>query len=93
MKREIDGLRALDCQPVIGPFPHCGPRTFVRGLEVHLHFEEQVFAHGALTLATVLSHLFGKQASTHSFTQTVVHWRERGDVYRLPAMVGQLPSL
>lgn len=93
LKREVDGLRAIDCQSVIGPFPQPGPRTFVRGLEVHLHFEEQAFAHGVLTLATVLANLFAKQASAHSFAQTVVHWRERGEVYRLPAMIGRLPSL
>jgi type VI secretion system protein ImpG len=61
LRREVDGLRAIDCQSVIGPLPQAGPRTFVRGLEVHLHFEEQAFAHGALTLATVLSIFFANK--------------------------------
>jgi type VI secretion system protein ImpG len=93
LKREVDGLRAIDCRPVIGPFPQPGPRNFVRGLEVNLHFEEQAFAHGVLPLATVLSVFFAKQASMHSFTQTVLHWRERGEAYRLPPVIGQRQSL
>lgn len=93
LKREADGLRAIHCQPVVGPYPQPGPRSFVRGLELNLHFEEQAFAHGILPLATVLSVFLAKQASTHSFTQTVLHWRERGEVFRLPAVVGQRQSL
>ena len=93
LRREVDGLRAIACQSVIGPLPQPGPRNFVRGLEVHLHFEEQAFAQGALTLGSVLSILFARQSSTHSFTQTVLHLRERGEVYRLPAIAGQRQSL
>jgi type VI secretion system protein ImpG len=93
LKREVDGVRAIDCRPIIGPFPQPGPRNFVRGLEVNVHFEEQAFVHGILPLATVLSVLFAKQVSTHSFTQTVVHWRERGEAFRLPPVVGQRTSL
>jgi type VI secretion system protein ImpG len=93
LRREVDGLRAIACRSVIGPFPEPGPRNFVRGIEVDLHVEEQAFAQGALTLATVLSIFFAKQASTHSFTQTVLHWRERGDTYRLPPVVGQRQSV
>lgn len=93
LKREVDGLRRIECQSVIGPFPQPGRRSFVRGLEVHLHFEEQAFAQGVLSLAAALSMLFAKQASTHSFIQTVVHTRERGAVYRMPAIVGQRPNV
>jgi len=93
LRREVDGLRAIACRSVIGPFPKPGPRDFVRGLEVDLHIEEQAFAHGALTLATVLSVFFAKQAPTHSFMQTVLHWRERGEAHRLPPVVGQRQSL
>ena len=93
LKREVDGLRAIQLQSVIGPFPQPGPRTFVRGLESHIHFEEEAFVHGVLPLATALSVFFAKQASMHSFAQTVIHWQERGDEYRLPAVIGLRPTI
>ena len=93
LRREVDGVRAIECRPVIGPFPEPGRRTFVRGLEIHLHLEEQAFAHSTVPLATVLSIYFAKQVSTHGFAQTILHWRERGEHYRLPAVVGQQQSL
>jgi type VI secretion system protein ImpG len=93
LKREVEGLRAIDCRPAIGPYPQPGPRHFVRGLELNLHFEEQAFTHGALPLATVLSIFLAKQAPMHSFTQTVLHWRERGEAHRLSPIVGQRHSL
>lgn len=93
LKREIDGLRAVECRPVIGPLPQPGQRRFVRGLEVNLHVEESAFTHGVMPLATVLSLFFAKQASMHSFTQTVVHFRERAELHRLPAVIGQRPCV
>lgn len=91
--REVDGLREIRCQPVIGPYPQPGPRVFVRGLEIHLHCEEEAFSHGVLTLGSVLSHFFARHVSTHSFTQTVLHTTERGEVHRWPAIAGQKDSL
>jgi len=88
LRREVEGIRAVSSKPVIGPFPQPGPQTFVRGLEIRLQCEEQIFAHGALKLASVLSVVFAKQAGTHSFTQTILDSVERGEVYRLPARPG-----
>jgi type VI secretion system protein ImpG len=93
LRREIDGIREIRCHPVIGPYPQPGPRNFVRGLEVHLHCEEHAFSHGALALASALSILFARHASTHSFSQTVLHTRERGEIHRWPAIPGQKQSL
>jgi type VI secretion system protein ImpG len=88
LRREVNAIRAITSQSAVGPFPQPGPRTFVRGLEVHLHCEEQAFAHGALTLASVLTAFFAKYAFTNSFAQTVLHTVERGEVYRWPALPG-----
>jgi type VI secretion system protein ImpG len=55
---------------------------------VQLHCEEHAFVQGALTLASVLSVFFAKHVNVHSFTQTVFHTVERGEVCRLPALAG-----
>jgi type VI secretion system protein ImpG len=88
-RREVDGLREIKARSVIGPYPAAGPRHFVRGLEIQLHCEDQAFVHGALTLSAVLSQFFAKHASDDSFTQTVLHTRQRGEVHRWPATKGQ----
>jgi type VI secretion system protein ImpG len=88
-ERQVEGIRKLRSGSIIGPFPAPGPRAFVRGLEINLECEEQAFAgHGAFVLASVLSRLFARHASTSSFTQTVLTTTERGEIYRWPALPG-----
>ena len=88
-RREIDGVRGIASSTLIRPLPGHEPREFVRGLEVRIDLEEQAFsAHGAFTLASVLSAFFTRHASVHSFTETVLWTRERGEVYRWPTARG-----
>jgi type VI secretion system protein ImpG len=94
LQRQIEGVRSVKTTPVIRPMPGPAPQTFVRGLEVQLECEDQAFsANGVFTLACVLSEFFAKQASIHSFTETVLKTRERGEVYRWPAVAGLRPTL
>jgi type VI secretion system protein ImpG len=93
LRREVDGLREIRFQSVIGPYPQPGPRNYVRGLEIHVVCEEHAFAYGSFGLASALSAFFARYASIHSFTQTVLHSRERGEVYRWPAIIGLKPCL
>jgi type VI secretion system protein ImpG len=89
LKRQIDGIRNIASRPVVGPFPAAGPRQFVRGLEIELECEEQVFgAHGAFVLAAVLARLFARHAPANSFTRTLLRTPERGEVYAFPALAG-----
>jgi type VI secretion system protein ImpG len=86
---EVEGIRAVSASTIIRPMPEPGPRHFVRGLEARLTCEESgFFMHGAFTLASVLSVFFAKYASQQSFTETVLLSRERGEVYRWPAVPG-----
>lgn len=88
LRREIDGIRSITTRPVIGPYPAPGAQRFVRGLEVRLQCEEQAFAQGALTLASVLSVFFAKHVNANSFAQTVLHTLERQEVHRFAPLVG-----
>ena len=89
LRRQIEGVRAIDSAPSVGPMPLPGPRTFARGLTITLECEEQAFAgQGPLKLAGVLSVLFARHAFSNSFTETVLTTQERGEVYRWPALLG-----
>lgn len=89
LRRETEGLRGVQTAPVIRPMPGPGPWQFARGLEITLECEEQAFsAHGAFTLASVLSQFFAKYISDNSFTETVLRSRERGEIHRWPAVAG-----
>ena len=89
LRRQPEGVRSVSATPVIRPMPAPGPRSFVRGLEIRVDCEENAFAaQGAFTLASVLSEFFAKHASIHSFTETVLSTRERGEIHRWPAVPG-----
>jgi type VI secretion system protein ImpG len=94
LRREIEGLRAVQTAAILRPAPGPGAWMFARGLEVQLDFEEQGFSpHGVFTLASVLSVFFAKHASVNSFTETVLNTRERGQVHRWPAVSGTRAAL
>jgi len=94
VQRQVDGVCAVQSSCVVGPMPGPGPRSFVRGLEIHLECEEQAFSgHGVFTLASVLSAFFARHASAHSFAQTVLRTRERGEVHRWAPVAGLQPVL
>lgn len=94
LQREIAGIRSVVSAPIVGPVPGPGPRQFARGLEINVNCEERAFAaHRFFLLAAVLSEFFGRHASVHSFTETVLHTPERGEVYRWPAVAGIQPAV
>jgi type VI secretion system protein ImpG len=89
LQRQIDGVRNIDSQPVIGPIPGPGPRRYTRGLEIQLECEEQAFGgQGAFVLAAVLARLFSKHVSANSFAQTVLTTSERGKVHTFKGLPG-----
>ncbi|MCF5919778.1 type VI secretion system baseplate subunit TssF, partial [Xanthomonas perforans] len=48
---------------------------------------------GVYLLASVLRHVFARQASLNSFTETVLCTLERNEVVRWPAHLGNRPIL
>jgi type VI secretion system protein ImpG len=85
LQRQVSGIRAISATPTERVFAGAGPRTMIRGLEVALMCEERAFSgHGVFTLASVLAAFFAKHAAINSFTDTVLHTEERGEVYRWP---------
>jgi type VI secretion system protein ImpG len=88
--QQIDGLRSIRSKPVTRPIATTGPLCFGRGLEVTLTFDEAAFeGTGVFLLAAVLEQFLAKYVSINSFTETVLHTSERGEVMRWPLKTGR----
>ncbi|MGB2971169.1 MAG: type VI secretion system baseplate subunit TssF, partial [Candidatus Competibacter sp.] len=76
--------------PLTRRAPIAGPIAFARGLEVNVTLDEGAFeGAGIFLLGAVLEQFFAKYASINSFTETVVHSSERGEIMRWPARIGK----
>jgi type VI secretion system protein ImpG len=89
MARQIEGLRAIECSPVVRRIPGAGPACYGRGLEVSVTVDEAAFeGTGVLPLAGVLDRFFARYASINSFTQTRVRSTLRGEIKTWPVRIG-----
>jgi type VI secretion system protein ImpG len=93
-RKQIDGVRTIKTQPITRRVPTPGVVAFARGLEVAISMEEgQYEGTGVFILGSVLEQFFARYVSLNSFTETVIHSLERGEIMRWPARVGQRPIL
>jgi type VI secretion system protein ImpG len=97
-RKQIEGLKTISTRPITRRVPSDGRGggaiSFARGLEVHVTFEESLFeGSGVFVLGAVLEQFFARYVSMNSFTETVVHTVERGEIMRWVAKVGQRPVL
>ena len=94
MRKQVEGLRSIRCEPVITRLPMPGPLCFGRGLEVVLEMDELVFEGGsAFLLGSVLERFLARHVSINSFTETVLRTVTRGEVMHWPARCGLRPIL
>jgi type VI secretion system protein ImpG len=88
--RQLEGIRALSSQPLIERIPCQGPIAFGRGLEITLTCDDTSFeGTRAFLLASVLEEFFSRYVSLNSFTETVLHSQQRGEVKRWPPRIGR----
>jgi type VI secretion system protein ImpG len=89
-RRQIEGVKAVGCQPVVRRIPVPGPIAFGRGLEITLTCDDGAFeGTGAFLLGSVMRHFFARYVSVNSFTETVLRTLERNEVARWPARLGK----
>ncbi|MBP8266570.1 MAG: type VI secretion system baseplate subunit TssF, partial [Zoogloea sp.] len=94
MRKQVDGLRSIRCEPVITRLPMPGPLCFGRGLEIALEIDELVFEGGsAFLLGSVLERFLARHVSINSFTETVLSTVARGEIMHWPARCGLRPIL
>lgn len=92
--KQIEGVRSVRAVPITRRAPISGPIAFARGLEVNVTLDEGSFeGSGIFLLGAVLEQFFAKYVSINSFTETVVHSSERGEIIRWPARIGKRHTL
>jgi type VI secretion system protein ImpG len=88
-KKQIEGVLAVNSQPITRRIYDRGLIAFIRGLEITLEFDELAFeGTGVFLLGAVMNVFFSKYVSINSFTETVIKTRERGEIMRWPAQLG-----
>ena len=93
-QKQIDGIVAAYCKPIIRRVESPGPLTFGRGLEVVVEFDEHGFeGTGIFILGSVLEQFFSRYVSLNSFTETVIRSQTRGEIIRWPAHPGKRPII
>ena len=93
VRKQIEGVRSAVAQPVIRPIVSDGPLAFARGMQVNLTLDEASFeGTGGFLLGAVLEEFFARYVSINSFTETVVHTVDRGEIMRWPTRIGRRQS-
>jgi type VI secretion system protein ImpG len=93
-RRQIEGIKSVQVQPVVRRLPAVGPLTFGRGLEITIDVDELAFEGGsAYTLGCVLEQFFARHVSINSFTETVLRAPGRGEIDRWTPQWGARPTL
>ena len=88
-RRQIDSLIGVVTRPVTKKLPGRGPLRFGRGIELVLTVDETGFdGISPYLFGLVLEHYVGRHVSTHSFTQSVLHSTQRGELMRWPVRTG-----
>jgi type VI secretion system protein ImpG len=86
----IEGIVGLRARRVVRRVRHEQGSGFARGLEVSLDFDESLTtATGTFLFASVLERFLGLYSSINSFTQTVAHSPQRGEIKRWPPRAGE----
>lgn len=89
-RKQIDGILNIDSKTIVRRINSKGPIVFGRGLELNLTLDESAFAGtGIFLLGMVLEQFFAHYVSINSFTETVLHSNERGEIMRWAIRLGQ----
>lgn len=90
MAKQVEGLVSTSARPIVRRMAEGVQSTAVRGLEVRVGFDESFFeGAGCYLLGAVLEVFFAKYVTLNSFTETVIHSQQRGDIARWPAKSGR----
>ncbi|MCA8962175.1 MAG: type VI secretion system baseplate subunit TssF [Planctomycetes bacterium] len=94
IRKQIEGVRGVECRSVMRRVGREGPLAFGRGLEIELLCDELQFeGSGVFLMGAVLDEFFARHASINSFTETVLVTPDRGEVMRWPIRTGRRPIL
>lgn len=90
LAKQLEGITKVWTKPIVRRMADEVLSTAVRGLEVNVEFDETFYeGTGVYVIGLVLQKFFAKYVSVNSFTETVIHSPDRGEIARWPAMSGQ----
>ena len=90
LSKQLEGIAAVESRPIVRRMADEVLSTAVRGLEVKVIFDEEYFeGTGVYLLGAVLEHFFAKYVTLNSFTETVIHSTDRGEIARWSAKSGR----
>jgi type VI secretion system protein ImpG len=89
-QKQIQGVRSIECKPILRRLATPGPITFARGLELTVTLDELAFeGAGIFVLGSVLERFFARYVSINSFTETVIRSQQRGVIIRWTTQPGK----
>jgi type VI secretion system protein ImpG len=94
LAKQIEGIVSVTTRPIVRRMADAVLSTAVRGLEVRVGFDESFFeGSGAYLLGAVLERFFARHVTINSFTETVIHSQDRGEIARWQPTSGRRPIL
>lgn len=90
MSKQIEGIVSVSTRPIVRRISDPVLSTAVRGLELSVGFDESYYeGSGVYLLGAVMRDFFARYVSVNSFTETVIHSHDRGEIARWPATSGR----
>ena len=91
---QLQGLKRVETRPIVRSILRGGSYHAARGIEVRITFDEAAFeGSGIIILGAVLDRFLAEYAAINSFTQTVIHSEDRGEIVRWPPRTGSGPLI
>ena len=88
--KQIEALVDIKSQPITRRFSTEGPASFVRGQEVQLMFDEQIFGDGGFfVLGLLISEFLRRYVMINAFVETVLVSKQRGEIIRWKPKTGR----
>lgn len=82
-RRQVEGIAAVSSRPVVRMMPDGALSAALRGLEVSLALDDDLFEGGsAALLGAVLERFMRSYVTINAFTETVLSTRQRGEIAR-----------
>jgi len=86
----IDGIVKVHSEPCTARVKTERGTTICRGTRIHVVFNPDSYSGGGMfLLASVLERFFALYCTINSFTQTVIHDHEKGEIYRWAPRAGE----
>ena len=90
LAKQMEGLISVTSRPIVRRITEDVLSTAVRGIELRVGFDESFYeGTGCYLLGAVFEAFFAKYVALNSFTETVIHSQQRGDIARWPARSGR----